>query len=133
MAENIRQWEELESRVLMELSDLIDSTDSYLIDEEIEALDFVWRGRNVHYEKFLKVNWDCLENPFKDSRIHDRIDEEWAVYDKEHEHDKVPEDLIRLRVAKDYRHDNFSTEKRTEFLERFMPRCMSILRASGPA
>jgi len=95
----LKQWEGIEKRTLSEFRDLVGKSEKYQIDGEVEARDFMWRGRKVHCNRFLKIDWD-LKDPFKHSRIHEKIDKAWADYDKMH-----------AKVSKDKTTEDFANRK----------------------
>ncbi|KAL6720028.1 hypothetical protein ACLMJK_001949 [Lecanora helva] len=113
-ANYLEGWESLESRTLQEFRDLIYSTEVYNIDDEVEARDFVWRDRKVHWERFVKVDLKDAKDPFRDSRIYSKVEEKWTEYEKNNP--RVPEDLIKMRVAKDYRDADLSDKKKAAFI-----------------
>ena len=58
-----------EQRIRKELESAWHTASRHLIEQgEVETADFEWRDHQIHWEKFLKINWND-ESPFEDSTI----------------------------------------------------------------
>lgn len=69
-------------------------------DGEVEYVDFVWNGRKVHCETFLKVDLSDPKDGFKSSNILDDFDRKMADYDSRiFEERKVRTQLVQYIVA----------------------------------
>ncbi len=85
-----KMWEELEQKTQGELVELRNSHRTSPIgdDGEVEYVNFVWKGRNVRCETFLKVDLSDPKDCFKSSKISSNFEEKMAEYDKSMSQDK---------------------------------------------